>query len=97
MKLSCNYKYNISNEKINELFDNSLHMQKHLVFYNNKNNKSLSSQVHTLKGLYFMSTKKSVFDVLLASTATSSQSRNRFNQFGSYNNNKPRIVINRIK
>ncbi|ETO14536.1 hypothetical protein RFI_22832, partial [Reticulomyxa filosa] len=46
---------------------------------------SLSSQIHTLKGCYFMNTKKSVFDTLLASSCTFSQ------------RNQPRINVNRIK
>ncbi|ETO26164.1 ubiquitin protein ligase [Reticulomyxa filosa] len=46
---------------------------------------SLSSQIYTLKGCYFMSTKKSVFDTLLSSSCVFSQ------------RNRPRISINRIK
>jgi len=57
--------------------------------------KSLSAQVHELKGCYFMSTKKSVFDVLLASTATTSSSSRQ--AYGQTNlESKPRITINRI-
>ena len=49
---------------------------------------SLSSQIHILKGCYFMSTKKSVFDTLLAGTGTSSS---------NIRQNKPRVTVNRIK
>lgn len=45
---------------------------------------TLSGQVHRLKGCYFMSTKKSVFDTLLASSTSKQAS-------------KLKIIINRIK
>ena len=51
------------------------------------NNVSLSKKIQFLKGCYFMTTKKSVFDTLLAGSGVSSTS----------SSSKPRITINRIK
>eukprot|EP01084_Bolivina_argentea_P274538 467980_1 len=85
------------------LFYDKNHNDKNKIINNNNNNnkkisKSLSQQVHQLKGCYFMSTKKSVFDVLLASTATSNDNQST-SPFGRSNNmdNKPRVTINRIQ
>lgn len=55
--------------------------------------RSLSMQVHGLKGCYFMSTKKSVFDVLLQSTATSSNTSSALSRHGLGEAGKPRITV----
>eukprot|EP01084_Bolivina_argentea_P239639 402749_1 len=72
----------------------------------NSKMKSLSAQIHELKGCYFMSTKQSVFDVLLASTASSScsasapaaalNSRRRVIPSSPRSTELPRVTLNRI-
>eukprot|EP00475_Leptophrys_vorax_P015607 TRINITY_DN2190_c0_g1_i1.p1 TRINITY_DN2190_c0_g1~~TRINITY_DN2190_c0_g1_i1.p1 ORF type:complete len:1987 (+),score=619.90 TRINITY_DN2190_c0_g1_i1:517-5961(+) len=65
--------------------------------------KSLSYIVHKLKGLYFMSTKQSVFDILLYSSLPDAVKQHLAQnaQYGGYGRkihpNAPRIRINRIK
>jgi len=57
--------------------------------------KSLSYIVHQLKGLYFMSTKKSVFDALL-SMGLASETRDPYGM-GSRGSISARVQINRIR